>query len=100
MPGRFGEHSQQAGRSVQENWETEVSTLKMGTMSPAGRDTEGEFGTQCPVLFPAKLRGTQLPLSSRKSLTLPLNFCVILGKSLALSGPPFSLCNRCGGQVA
>lgn len=67
--------------------------------SPGGRDIEGEFGTQCPVLFLAKLRWTQLPLGSRKSLTLPLTFCVILGKSLALSGPPFLFYNRCGGQV-
>lgn len=76
------------------------SILEVVTWSPGGRDTKGKFGSQCPVLFLAKLRGTQLPLSSRKGLTLPLTFCVILGKPLALSGPPSLFYNRCGGQVA
>lgn len=41
----------------------------------------------CSLLVLAKLRQTQLSLISKRSLTLPLTSCVILGKSLALSGP-------------
>lgn len=83
------------------------SALGTGTWSPrvemlrAGRGlTYLVPRASCSLLSLAELRWTQPPLLPRKSLTLPRTSCVILGKSLALSGPPFLLDNRCGGQVA
>lgn len=101
---RFMEHSEEPGRSGQENQEAEVcpgsedtGLLGMETLRAGHSLAYWVPRVSSPLLFPATLRETQLPLTFRKSLTLPLIFCVILGMSPALSFSPLQWVWRAGG---